>query len=237
MTAVCNNTLEGTMPKQEVDYGAMDVDTAINPEAEETTPKTRRTRTTTYGMLLLFVMRIVLVVAGAGVGVPRSFLRYDTIASIVETSTSDRDSNTPIELICGQTETVCDERDSSCHKKRCCCDNSCPAGLDTKYHNPPDKHAYCDTDKGYQTCWDFLCRKCYCQTETTGKYQEAAKPCKFMKVGPCKNCADGQTCCRGGEFDFKCPGCGVCKNCDDGQTCCRGGAFDFKCPGCGNGRI
>ena len=102
MTAVRSNTLEGTMPKQEVDYGAMDVDTA---HPETTTPKTRRTRTTTYG-LLLFVLSVVLVVAGAGVGVPRSFLRYDTTASIVGTSTSDRDSNLSLVLNCGPGCTV-----------------------------------------------------------------------------------------------------------------------------------
>ena len=202
MTAVRSNTLEETMPKQEVDYGAMDVDTAINPETEETTPKTRRTRTTTYG-LLLFVLSVVLVVAGAGV--TRSSLRYDTTASIVVSSTSDH-----TELVCGPTEYACDEK----YNSRGCCDMPCPKfegiQIDTKYDNPSDKNAYCDTDKKYQTCWDFVRTRCYCQTDNTGLHQEAAEPCQF-----CYLCGDKKNkCCPKNEhgvvggWNFHCLGCG-----------------------------
>lgn len=176
MTAVCNNTLEGTMPKQEVDYGAMDVDTAINPEAEETTPKTRRTRTTTYGMLLLFVLSVVLVVAGAGVGVPRSFLRYDTTASIVGAFKPG-----DIVISCAPNEILCDDRDPSCDDPQCCCEMRCPI-FDAKYHNPSDKDAYC-LAKGSQTCWSQIHRKCYCQPWGGVPYGQTAEKCKFMKVG------------------------------------------------------
>ena len=66
-----------TKMKQDIGYGA--IDDTTNPETETSKTPTR----TTYG-ILLFVMSVVLVVAGAGAaGATRSYLRYDTTASIV----------------------------------------------------------------------------------------------------------------------------------------------------------
>ena len=74
MTAV-RNTLEVTKMKQDIGYGA--IDDTTNPETSKSPTRT------TYG-ILLFVMSVVLVVAGAGAaGATRSYLRYDTTASIV----------------------------------------------------------------------------------------------------------------------------------------------------------
>ena len=80
MTAV-RNTLEDTKMKQDVGYGA--IDDTTNPETETSKTPTR----TTYG-ILLFVMSVVLVVAGAA-GATRPYLPYDTTASIVMSSERD----------------------------------------------------------------------------------------------------------------------------------------------------
>ena len=80
MTAVRNNTLEETMTKQEVGYGAID-DT--NPEPQKTPHKI--TRRTTYGILLFVISFFLVAGAGAGAGATRSSLRSDT-ASIVVSS-------------------------------------------------------------------------------------------------------------------------------------------------------
>ena len=80
MTAVCN-TLEDTMMKQEIGYGAID---------DTTNPETTKTPTrTTYG-ILLFVISVFLVVGAGAAGVTRSSLRHDT-ASIVVSSERDSD--------------------------------------------------------------------------------------------------------------------------------------------------
>ena len=80
MTAVCN-TLEDTMIKQEVGYGAIN---------DTTNPETTKTPTrTTYG-ILLFVISVFLVVGAGAAGVTRSSLRHDT-ASIVVSSERDSD--------------------------------------------------------------------------------------------------------------------------------------------------
>ena len=76
MTAVRNNTLEETMTKQEVGYGAIE-DT--NPETQKTPHQI--TRRTTYG-ILLFVISFFLV-AGAGAGATHSSLRSDTALIVV----------------------------------------------------------------------------------------------------------------------------------------------------------
>ena len=78
MTAV-RSTLEDTKMKQDVGYGA--IDDTTNPETSKSPTRT------TYG-ILLFVMSVVLVVAGAA-GATRSSLRYDTTASIVMSSERD----------------------------------------------------------------------------------------------------------------------------------------------------
>ena len=80
MTAV-RNTLEDTMMKQEIGYGAID---------DTTNPETTKTPTrTTYGILLL-VISVFLVVGVGAAGVTRSHLRYGT-ASIVVSSGRDSD--------------------------------------------------------------------------------------------------------------------------------------------------
>ena len=82
MTAI-RNTLEDTQMKQDIGYGA--IDDTTNPETETSKTPTR----TTYG-ILLFVMSVVLVVAGAGAaGATHPYLRYDTTASIVVSSERD----------------------------------------------------------------------------------------------------------------------------------------------------
>ena len=85
MTAV-RNTLEETMTKQEeeVGYGTIEEKETNNPETKKT-PNPITTRTT-YGMLL--VMISVFLVAGAGAGATRSYLR-DATASIVVSSERD----------------------------------------------------------------------------------------------------------------------------------------------------
>ncbi|OEU19766.1 hypothetical protein FRACYDRAFT_260094 [Fragilariopsis cylindrus CCMP1102] len=80
MTAV-RNTLEDTMMKQEVGYGA--IDDTNNPETTKTPTRT------TYGILLL-VISVFLVVGAGAAGVTRSSLRHDT-ASIVVSSERDSD--------------------------------------------------------------------------------------------------------------------------------------------------
>ena len=74
MTAV-RNTLDETMTKQEVGYGA--IEDTNTPETKTTLDQLTTTRTT-YGMLLL-VMSVFLVI-GAGAGATRSSLRSDTTA-------------------------------------------------------------------------------------------------------------------------------------------------------------
>ena len=78
MTAI-RNTLEDTKMKQEVGYGA--IDDTTNPETSKSPTRT------TYG-ILLFVISVVLVVAGAA-GATRPYLPYDTTASIVMSSERD----------------------------------------------------------------------------------------------------------------------------------------------------
>ena len=83
MTAV-RNTLEETMTKQEEEAGYGAIVETNNPETKKT-PNPITTRTT-YGMLL--VMISVFLVAGAGAGATRSYLR-DATASIVVSSERD----------------------------------------------------------------------------------------------------------------------------------------------------
>ena len=95
MTAV-RNTLEETMTKQEEEVGYGAIEESNNPET-----KKNHYATHSYGMLL--VMISFFLVAGAGAGATRSYLR-DATASIVVSS--ERDSLSCPE--CEPDEQCCD---------------------------------------------------------------------------------------------------------------------------------
>ena len=104
MTAV-RNTLEETMMKQDVSYGA--IDDTTNPVTTQKSP----TRTI-YG-ILLFVMSVVLVVAAGAAGASRSYLRYDTTASLVVSSERDDTASSNV---------ACDVKGGQCAAGQKCCE-------------------------------------------------------------------------------------------------------------------
>ena len=109
-----------TKMKQDAGYGA--IDDTTNPETETSKTPTR----TTYG-ILLFVMSVVLVVAGAA-GANRSYLRYDTTASIVMSSERD-DTASSLGIPC---QGFGPSPGSNCPAGQKCCFNFCELN---RYHD------------------------------------------------------------------------------------------------------